>query len=76
MTTAPETRRGAIVADKYATGVINNGKSAAHVPKFSTKLTFFFLKNGGKIHITVTRPRRYFFDLKQGGLKSTFLLLR
>ena len=63
MTTAPEARPGALVEDKYATGVINNGKSAANVPKFSTKLTFF-LKNGGKILITVTRPRRYSFDLK------------
>ena len=45
-------------------------KTVGHVPKFLTKLTFFFLKNGGKLHITVTGPRRYSTDLKQGGLEA------
>ena len=49
--------------------VINNGKTVGHVPKFLTKLTFFFLKNGGKLHITVTSPRGYSVDLKQSGLE-------
>ena len=69
MTTAPETRPGALVADNYSIAVINNGKTDGHVPKFLMKLTFFFLKNGGKLHITVTGPRRYSVDLKQGGLE-------
>ena len=49
--------------------VINNGKTVGYVPKFLTKLTFFFLKNGGKLHITVTGPRGYSVDLKQSGLE-------
>ena len=53
LTTAPGTRPGALVEDKYAIAVINNGKTIEHVPKFLTKLAFIFLKNGGKIHITV-----------------------
>ena len=68
LTTAPETRPGALAEDKYAIAVTNNGKTVGHVPKFLTKLTFFFLKNAGKLHITVTGPRRYSVDLKQGGL--------
>ena len=69
MTTAPETRPGALVEDKYTIAVINNGKTVGHVPKLLTKLTFFFLKSGGKLHITVAGPRRYSVDLKQGGLE-------
>ena len=69
LTPAPETRPGAFVEEKYAIAVINNGKTVGHVPKFLRKLTLFFLKNGGKPHITVTGPRRYSVDLKQGGLE-------
>ena len=75
LTTAPETRPGALVEDNYAIAVINNGKTVGHVPKFLTKLTFFFLKNVGKLHIRVTGPRRYSVDLKQGGLELPARLL-
>ena len=58
-----------LVEDKCAIAVIDNGKTVGHVPKFLTKLTFFFLKDGGKLHIRVTGPRRYSFDLNQSGLE-------
>ena len=64
-TTALETRPGPLVEDKYVFAVIDNEKTVGHVPKFLTKLTFFFLKIGGKLHITVTGPRKYYADLKQ-----------
>ena len=69
LTTVPETRLGALAKDKYAIAMINSGKAVAvgHVSKFLTKLTFFFLQNGGKQHITLTGPRRYSVGLKQGG---------
>ena len=69
LTTALETRPGALLDDKYAIAVINNEKTVRHVPKFLTKLTFFFLKNDGKLHITVTGARRYSVDLRQDGLE-------
>ena len=69
MTTTPESRPGALTINKYAIAVITNGKTVGHVPKFLTKLTFFFLKNGSKLHVTVTVPKRYSVDLKQGGLE-------
>ena len=69
LTTVPETRFGALVEDKYVITIINNGKTFGHVPKFLTKLRFFFLKTGGKLHITVTRPRWYSVDLKQDELE-------
>ena len=65
LTTALETRPGPLVEDKYVFAVIDNEKTVGHVPKFLTKLTFFFLKIGGKLHITVTGPRKYYADLKQ-----------
>ena len=80
LATAPEARHGAFVEDKYSIAVINNGKTVGHVPKFLTKLTFFFLKNGGKLHITVTGPRRYSVDFNRNKLDwnchPTFVLLR
>ena len=69
LTTTPETKPGALAEEKYAIAVINNGKIVGHVPKFLMKLTIFFLKNGGKLHITVTGPRRCSVNLKQGRLE-------
>ena len=79
LTTAPGTRRGALVENKYSIAVVNNGKTVGHVPKFLTKLTFFFLKNVGKLHIKLTGSRRYFVDLNQSkadwNCHPTFVLL-
>ena len=71
LNTVPKTKPGALVEDKCTSAVINNhnGKTVAHVPKFLTKLTFFFLKDGSRLHITVTGPRRQSVDLKQGELE-------
>ena len=69
MTTSPEARPGVLIKDKCSIAVISNGKTAGHVPKFLTKLVLFLLKHGGKLHITVTGPRRYSVDLKQEGLE-------
>ena len=66
MTTAPETRPGGLVGDKHAIPVINNGKT---VEKVLNETDILLSKNGGKLHITVTGPRRYYVDLKQGGLE-------
>ena len=68
-TTVPETRPDALVEYKHAIAVINNGKTVRYVAKFLTKLIFLFLKNGGKLHITVTGPRRYSVDFKQGEME-------
>ena len=35
----------------------NNGETVGHAPKFLTRLILVFLKNGGKLHITMTGPR-------------------
>ena len=59
----------ALVENKNDIAVINNGKTVGHVPKLLTKLTFFFLKNGDKLQITVTGLRGHSVDFKQGGLE-------
>ena len=60
LTIVPETRPRALVEDKYTIAVINNGKTVGHVPQFLTKLTFFFLKNSGKLHIYTDRTKKTF----------------
>ena len=60
MTTSPEARPGALVEDN----ALWYRKAVGHIPNFLAKLTFFSLKNGSKLHITVTGPRWYPADLK------------
>ena len=79
MNTAPDTRPAALVEDKYAIAVKHDEQTVGHVPKFLSKLTFFFLKewwysyggtlHGGKVIIKVNGPKRYSVDLKQGGME-------
>ena len=70
LNTAPDTRPAALVEDKYAIAVKHDEQTVGHVPKFLSKLTFFFfLQHGGKVIIKVNGPKRYSVDLKQGGME-------
>ena len=69
LSTAPDTRPAALVEDKYAIAVKHDEQTVGHVPKFLSKLTFFFLKHDGKAIIKVNGPKRYSVDLKQGGME-------
>ena len=69
LTSEPEKRPGALVEDRYAIAIISNNQTVGHVPKFLSKLTFFFLKHGGTLTVKVTGERRYSFGLAQGGMK-------
>ena len=69
LTSKPEKRPGALVADKYAIVIISNNQTVGHVPKFLSKLTFFFLKQGATLTVKVTGERRYSFDLPQRGME-------
>ena len=42
MNTAPDTRPAALAEDKYAIAVKHDEQTVGHVPKFLSKLTFFF----------------------------------
>ena len=50
---------------------MSNNQTVGHVPKFLSKLTFFFLKHGGTLTVKATGERRYSFDLAQGGMEIT-----
>ena len=41
---APDTRPAALVEDKYAIAVKHDEQTVGHVPKFLSKLTFFFFE--------------------------------
>ena len=69
LTSEPEKRSGALVEDKYAIAIISNNQTVGHVPKFLSKLTFFFLKHGATLTVKVTGERRNSFDLPQGGME-------
>ena len=48
----------------------NEDKTFGHVPKFLSKLTYFFLKNGGTLFCAkVTGERRYSYDLYKGDME-------
>ena len=40
-----------------------------HVPKFLSKITYFFLKLEGDLVVKITGQRRYSRDLDQGGME-------
>ena len=40
-----------------------------HVPKFLSKITYFFLKLGGDLVVKMAGQRRYSRDLDQGGME-------
>ena len=43
--------------------------TVGHIPKFMSKLTYFFLKHGGHIKCEITGGEKYSKDLEQGGLE-------
>ena len=69
LTSEPEKGPGALVGDKYAITIISNNQTVGHVPKFLSKLAFFFLKHGATLTVKVTGERRYSFDLPQEGME-------
>ena len=60
-----EKRRSALVEDKYAMALKFNDTTVGHVPKFLSKITYFFLK----LVVKITKQRRYSRDLDQGGME-------
>ena len=62
-------RPSALVEDKYAMALKFNDTTFGHVPKFLSKITYFFLKLGGDLVVKITGQRRYSRDLDQGGME-------
>ena len=64
-----EKRPSAFVEDKHAMALKFNDTTAGDVPKFLSKITYFFLKLGGDLVVKITGQRRYSPDLNQGGME-------
>ena len=52
-----EKRPSALVEDKYAMALKFNDTTFGHVPKFLSKITYFFLKLGGDLVVKITGQR-------------------
>ena len=46
-----------------------SGVTMGHVPKFLSKITYFYIRNGGKLLVRITGRRRFSNDLPQGGME-------
>ena len=56
--------------DPFAVGLKKAGtRTVGHVPCTISCICTLFLRQGGVIDVTVTRPCRYSADLEQGGLE-------
>ena len=64
-----EKRPSALVEDKYAMALKFNDTTVGHVPKFLSKITYFFLKLGGVLVVKITGQRLYTRDLDQRGME-------
>ena len=64
-----EKRPSALVENIYGMALKFNGTTVGHVPKFLSKITYFFLKLGGDLVVKITGQRRYSRDLDQGGME-------
>ena len=69
LTAQYETRSVALVQDKYAIALKQKDVIVGHIPKFISKITYFYLKHGGGLLVEIIGKRQYFRDLHQGGME-------
>ena len=69
MTAQYETRPGALVQDKYAIALTQKDVIDGHIPKFLSKITYFYLKHGGDLLVEIIGKRQYSRDHPQGGME-------
>ena len=60
---------GALVQDKYAIALEKKNVIVGHIPKFLSKITYFYLKHGGDLLVKIIGKRQYSRDLPQGGME-------
>ena len=69
MTGQYETRPGALVQNKFAIALKQKDVIVGHIPKFLSKITYFYLKHGGDLLVEIIGKRQYSRDLPQGGME-------
>ena len=73
LTAQYETRPGALVQYKYAIALKQKDAIDGHIPKFLSKITYFYLKHGGDLLVEIIGKRQYSRDLPQGGMELAAL---
>ena len=59
-----------LIYDNFAIALVNNNSvTVGYMPKFMSKLTYFFLKHGGHIKFEVNGGKKHLKDWEQGGLE-------
>ena len=69
LTAQYETRPGALVQDKYAIALKQKDVIVGHIPKFLSKITYFYLKHSGDLLVEIIGKRQYSRDLPQDGME-------
>ena len=69
LTAQYETRPGALVQDKYLIALKQKDVIVGHIPKFLSKITYFYLKHGGDLLVEIIGKRQHSRDLPQGGIE-------
>ena len=62
-----EIRLGALTEDKYAMALKHKDVTVGHVPKFLSKITYFYLKHGRNLLVKIIGKKQFSKDLTQGG---------
>lgn len=59
-----------MIDDKFAIALVNRHLvTVGHIPKFMSKLEYFFLENGGHVKREITGVMKYWKNLEQSGLE-------
>ena len=56
---------------RYALSIQFKDFTVGRVPKFLSKLTYFFLKNELTLHVKATEERKYSYDLEYNGMEQS-----
>ena len=54
-----ETRLGALTEDKYAMALKHKDVTVGHVPKFLSKITYFYLKHGRNLQVKIIGKKQF-----------------
>ena len=53
----------------YAMALKYGDVTVGHVPKFLSKITYFYMKSGGEVSVRITGKRQHTKDLPQGRME-------
>ena len=76
LTAQYETRPGALVQDKYAIVLEQKDVIVGHIPKFLSKITYFYLKHGGDLLVEIIGKRQIFLKAEYNSQLSMFSRLQ